>query len=69
MSCRIEIKGDIPVVVDQNGGCHPVGIMEYDVIKRLESEKAELIEFIKDLFISDFDRERLNRLLNKYREK
>lgn len=34
---KIEIRGDIPVVVCENGGCRPCGHAEYEIIKELKN--------------------------------
>lgn len=46
---KIEVRADIPVIVFSCGGCRPCGHAEYEIIKELEAEKAELINALQEL--------------------
>lgn len=69
---KIEIRADIPVIVFSCGGCRPCGHAEYEIIKELETEKAELIEALKDVInsvtfgIQCISIEKLNEIMQKH---
>lgn len=68
---KIEIRADIPVVVFPCGGCRPCGHAEYEIIKELEAEKAELLEFIRYMYynvgLDENEEKKFDTILQKYK--
>lgn len=75
---KIEIRAGVPVIIFDCGGCKPCGDAEYQIIKQLEQDKAELIKILSgtleiasqlmsnDSFLFHFEQEIL--FLQKYSE-